>query len=125
MLIKKLVKILYKQNYKLYEEPFRLNIVGVRSPDTISNSFNDVLYVFFKDNAKNWVGGHFPITTDPGTYWLKNPSQVDGTAILESGQYEDAYSLGLHKGQYLALVEVKSVTVIRDYNRDAYLDFYN
>ncbi len=124
-MLKRLIKILYSKKYKLYEDPYRLNIVGVRSETTVPNSFDDELYVFFKDDANKWVGGHFPISTDPGTYWLKNPSQVDGTAILESGQYIDAYSLGLHKGQYLALVEVKPVTVIRDYNRDAYLDFNN
>lgn len=124
-MIKQLIKILYEKKYKLYEEPFRLNIVGVRSDNTMANSFDDVLCVFYKDDKGNWNFVTYPITTDPGTYWLENPSQVDGTAILEQGQYEDAYSLGLHKGQYLALVEKKPVTVIRDYDRNAYLDFFN
>jgi hypothetical protein len=33
--------------------------------------------------------------------------------------------MGLHRGQYTALVQRKPVTVIRDYDRDAMLDFYN
>jgi hypothetical protein len=124
-MLKRLIKILYKKKYKLYEEPYRLNIVGLRGETTVSNRFDDSLYVFYKDETGKWNFGSCPITTDPGTYWLENPSQVDGTAILEQGQYEDAYSLGLHKGQYLALVETKPVRVIRDYDRNAYLDFYN
>lgn len=31
--------------------------------------------------------------------------------------------LGYHKGKYKALVQAKSLTVIRDYNRDSFLDF--
>ena len=124
-MIQRLIKILYSKKYTLYEQPYQLNIVGVRSEATVSNSFDDELYVFFKDGTGKWNFAHYPITTDPGTYWLENPSQVDGTAILKAGQYEDAYSLGLHKGKYLALVESKPVTVIRDYDRNAYLDFFN
>ena len=124
-MIKRLIKILYSKRYTLYEQPYQLNIVSIRSEKTVSNSFDDELYVFFKDGTGKWNFAHYPITTDPGTYWLENPSQVDGTAILKAGQYEDAYSLGLHKGQYLALVETKPVTVIRDYDRNAYLDFFN
>jgi hypothetical protein len=48
-----------------------------------------------------------------------------GTAILKEGQYKDAYQIGLHKGKYYALVQRKPVTVIRDYDRNAILDFNN
>ena len=50
---------------------------------------------------------------------------VDGTAILKEGQYVNAYKIGKHLGQYDALVQVKPVTVIRDYDRNAVLDFNN
>lgn len=33
--------------------------------------------------------------------------------------------MGLHRGKYLALVQRKPVTIMRDYDRDASLDFYN
>lgn len=48
-----------------------------------------------------------------------------GTAILAQGQYQNTYAIGKHKGLYDALVEIKPVTVIRDYDRDSLLDFYN
>jgi hypothetical protein len=48
-----------------------------------------------------------------------------GTAILKQGQYKGAYQIGLHRGKYYALVQSKPVTVLRDYDRNAILDFWN
>jgi hypothetical protein len=48
-----------------------------------------------------------------------------GTLILAQGQYKNAYAIGLHKGQYTALVQVGPVSYYRDYNRDNTLDFNN
>lgn len=113
------------QKYELYTRPFELNIVGVRADSILPNRFDDLLNVFFKNNQHNWVHYRFAATTDPGTYWLQNPMHPQGTAILAQGQYKAAYQIGLHKGQYSALVQVKPVTVMRDYDRNALLDFMN
>ena len=48
-----------------------------------------------------------------------------GTAILKEGQYINTYGLGLHRGKYMALVQKRPVTVLRDYDRNAVLDFLN
>lgn len=113
------------KTYQVYTRPYELNIVGLRTESTIPNQFDDEIHVFFKNNANQWVHYIFPATTDPGTYWLKNPMHPQGTAILKQGQYEGAYQIGLHRGKYYALVERKPVTVIRDYDRNAVLDFLN
>jgi len=124
-MIRAVLRILKNRNYRVYSKPFQLNIVGIRSNKTESNRFDDLLLVFYKNSLLKWSFLVFPITTDPGTYWLKNPLNVDGTAILKEGQYVDAYRLGQHRGQYKALIQNKPVTVIRDYDRNAYLDFFN
>ena len=124
-MIQKLIRLLERSGFKIYRKPFQLNLIGVRSATTVSDKFDDSLYVIFKNAQNKWVKAKYSITTDPGTYWLEHPSQVDGTAILKQGQYENAYRIGLHKGQYKALVQVKPVTVIRDYDRNALLDFNN
>jgi len=124
-MIQQLISILKHKGYQLHNQPYQLNIVGVRSTNTEANRFDDMLYVFFKDERLHWNYAKYKITTDPGTYWLEHPLNVDGTAILKEGQYVDTYVLGLHKGQYKALVEAKPVTVIRDYERKALLDFLN
>lgn len=124
-MVKQLLKILIEKNYVVYQKPFQLNIIGVRSNSTTANSFDDRLLVIFQNEKGVWEKYAYTITTDPGTYWLKNPLQVDGAAILQQGQYVNAYQLGLHRGQYRALVQRKPVTIIRDYDRNATLDFNN
>jgi len=117
--------LLTSKAYRLFERPYELNIIGLRSQNTVSGKFDDQIHVFYKAGALKWNYHIFKATTDPGTYWLKHPLQVDGTAILYNGQYKDAYAIGLHKGKYKALVQVRPVSVIRDYDRNAILDFNN
>lgn len=115
--------ILKRRGYELKTRAYELNIVGLRSKSTKANKFDDEFHVFYKTDKNKWHYHLYKGTTDPGTYWLKNPSYPQGTAILQEGQYKDAYAIGLHQGKYKALVQVKPVTVIRDYDRDAFLDF--
>ena len=123
--IKSLISTLKDKKYVIYEKPLQLNIVGVRSDSVTPNKFDDFIYVFYKNAKNDWEGFSYPATTDTGTYWLKNPMNSGGSALLKEGQYVDAYERGLHKGQYKALVQKKPVTIYRDYNRDAILDFNN
>jgi hypothetical protein len=117
--------ILKDYGYVLYTRPYELNIVGLRSKSTASNSFDDEIHVFYKTAGGKWNYHVYPATTDPGTFWLNNPSYPSGTAILAQGQFVNAYRIGTHKGLYKALEQIKPVTVIRDYDRDAFLDFKN
>lgn len=121
--LRNLMKALKDKDYVIYEQPFQLNIVGVRNAESQPNKFDDQLYVFYKDENWNWVLKEYPITTDTGTFWLLNPMSSLGTAMLKEGQYIDAYKQGLHKGQYTALVQDKPVTTYRDYDRNAVFDF--
>jgi hypothetical protein len=123
--IRALISTLKSKGYVIYEDPEKLNIVGVRSDSTVANKFDDKIYAFWKTKNGVWKGKYWAATTDPGTYYLNNPLSKLGTAILKEGQYIDSYAIGLHKGQYSALVQVKPVTVVRDYDRNAVLDFNN
>lgn len=117
--------ILRDQGYDIYTKPYQLNIVGMRNKTTVANRFDDEIHVFYKDGNGDWIYHIYAATTDPGTFWLRNPSYPQGTAILAPGQYKNAYMIGMHRGKYKALVQAKPVTVIRDYDRDAFLDFEN
>tara|TARA_R110000744_G_scaffold232318_5_gene350407 strand:+ start:884 stop:1603 length:720 start_codon:yes stop_codon:yes gene_type:complete len=123
--IRGLIRQLVRKGYKIYEKPFQLNIVGVRANTTVPDKFDDIIYVFYKDDKGKWLGKAYPATTDTGTYWLKNPMNSKGSALLKEGQYIDTWIRRLHNSKYLALGQEKPVTVFRDYNRDAVLDFYN
>ncbi|MCH2216329.1 MAG: hypothetical protein MK086_14275 [Flavobacteriales bacterium] len=129
MSLKSLIGIARKKRYEIYKAPFKLNIWGVRSKNVKPNKFDDQLHIFFKGNGgmlRKWFHYIFPITTDPGTYWLKNPMNAQGTAMLAEGQYKNTYRIDLHRGKYYALCQrLGKVKVLRDYNRDAVLDFQN
>jgi hypothetical protein len=125
MSLQKMKDILRHKGYKLFTRPYELNIVGLRSKSVFPNRFDDEIHVFYRTSNLKWQYHIFKATTDPGTFWLRQPMQPQGTAILAEGQHLNCYELGLHRGQYLALVQHKPVTIIRDYNRDAVLDFNN
>ena len=113
-----------KKDYVIYEKPYQLNIVGVRNAQSQPNKFDDSIFVFFKDENNRWVDYEYPATTDTGMFYLLNPMSNLGAAMLKEGQYKDAYKQGLHKGQYLALIQDKDVTTYRDYDRDAVFDIF-
>ena len=122
--IRGLLSLMKSKGYQINDKPYQLNIVGVRADSNIPNKFDDKMYVFW--NSENgWQGKYFNVTTDAGTYWLNNPMQSKGTAILKQGQYINSHKIGLHQGKYKALTQQKPVTVIRDYDRNALLDFNN
>jgi hypothetical protein len=124
-MLQRIRALLKYKGYNVFTRPYELNIVGLRNRNTKPNSFDDELHVFYKTTPLHWEYHVFRITTDPGTFWLENPMQPQGTAILAEGQYIKAYAMGLHRGQYKALVQVKPITIMRDYDRKAMLDFYN
>lgn len=119
--VEEIVEAFRRQGYVVFEqEPYDLNLFGVRTLDDDANAFNDVVGVFYRA-AGRWACFEFPATTDPGLYWREHPMRVEGTAILKPGQYRGSHKLGKHKG-YPALQQAKPVTVFRDPDRDAGLD---
>ena len=102
---------------------YNLNIIGIRNPAPVHNSFDDLICVVYKVDGQ-WITKSWPATTDPGTYYLENPMNVSGTAIMVPGQYRGSHKLGMHRGQYEALVQTGGkVKVWRDNNRDEILNY--
>jgi hypothetical protein len=120
-----IIKSAEKLGYKIDKRPNKLNIIGVRnSSATNQDKFDDLLAYFIYDDKGNLRGKVVPGTTDPSTSFLKSPINIKGAAVLKSGQYKDAYQLGLHRGKYEALVQAKPVTVIRDNDRNAFINYF-
>jgi len=102
---------------------WNLNLVGIRNPAGTPNKFDDEMHVLYKD-GEQWVDRWWPITTDPGTYWLEHPMNKLGTAaVVADHQYPGVWALGKHRGQYEALVQVGPISVHRDDNEDAKVDY--
>ena len=101
---------------------YNLNIIGIRNPNLVANSFDDTMVVIYKIGGE-WITKVYAITTDAGTYWLKNPMSNKGTAILVPNQYRGVYSIDLHNNKYLALCQRNGkVEVYRDNDKDLILD---
>lgn len=116
--------VLRKKGYYFFEiGSFNLNIIGVRSNERKAGAFDDFICCIYKNDKGEWECLYWKATTDAGTYWLQNPMNHKGTALLVPNQYKGCFKIGLHKGQYEALVQHKEVMVYRDNNRDKVIDF--
>ena len=115
------------KDYKFFDTPDRklnLNIIGVRRDNQGSNTFDDFLLVMYREEEL-MVSHRWQATTDPGKYWLMNPMNPKGTAVLAPWQYRSTWQLGNHQGKYEALVQRKPVKVYRDNNKDETIDYNN
>jgi len=123
--IEKIIAVMKAKGYVVQEDDkknFNLNLVGIRSVTNVPNAFDDLMTVFWKYNGQ-WTLRAFPCTTDPGTYWLQNPTNPFGTGILKEGQHKKCWHIGMHQGKYKALTQINPVTCIRDFDKDNILDF--
>ncbi len=114
-----------EQGYKFFDTPgkkLNINIIGVRRDNTGTNTFDDFLLVMYRDKD-SITTQRYEITTDPGKYWLLNPLNPKGTAVLAPGQYRGTWQLGKHQGKYEALVQRKPVKVYRDNNKNDTIDY--
>jgi hypothetical protein len=101
---------------------YNLNIIGIRSKNHQANRFDDRICVVFKDE-QGWITRTWECTTEPGKYWLENPTNVNGTAILVPGQYRSVWKIDKHQGKYDALCQRNgTVKVYRDSNKDNVID---
>lgn len=118
----RLLTIMNRNQYPVFEQrDYNLNLIGVRSKDRSANTFNDTLFVLY------WIDRlpvlhRFPMTTDPGTYYREHPVNVDGTAVLAAGHYSKCWQIGMHRGQYKALVQHGIMAVYRDKDLDSEID---
>jgi len=113
-------------NYSLYQlkerfanltlDWYPFHLIGIRSREDKPNVFDDRFYVV-KNNDQLF---QTTCTTNPGVYYLKNIIKgKEGTAVLKSDvQFVDCWEIGNHKGVHPALIQVKPVTVLRDWNRN-------
>ena len=115
---------LEERGFVTFSGNYNLNLIGVRKDKQIPNKFVDDFYVIYQVGS-DWIVHKFPFTSLPGTYWLQNPSRVSGCAVLvHNKQYRGAYDLGLHRGNYEALVQTGAeVSVWRDNDKDIHADY--
>lgn len=119
-------KLLESKGYAYFTKGcFNLNIIGIRSNQNnrVTNKFDDAIVVIYYDSEGKEHRIWFDITTEPGIYYVLNPCNTDGAAILAEGQHRGCWTIGYHQGKYEALVQNKPVKVYRDNNKDNIYNF--
>lgn len=126
-LVNTFINIAKESKYPIFRRseayPINLNIWGIRSKDTNTKYYNDVIAFFYEDENDAWELMLFEATTDPSNLNLETPVNSKGCAILREGFHESIWKIGKHKGQYTALVQANPCCVIRDNNKDDKIDF--
>jgi hypothetical protein len=97
-----------------------LNLIGIRSAALEPETYNDWIAVAYRE-AGLWNFFPFPATTDPGTFWARQPERVRGQAVLEPGQYPGLWRVGTFRGRR-ALRQRGTARVWRGARREHYLD---
>lgn len=129
--LKQIAYVMKSYKMKVFSAPFDMTLGGIRTVDNRSNAFNDWLFMLYHDSSGQLCGIVEPGTTDAGLYYRKHPMNVEGTAVIMHGfQYRGVYEYQNpkfdgkpgHKGQE-AFRLVKPLLIVRDVDRDVYLDF--
>lgn len=114
-----------KKGYAYFTKgAYNLNIIGIRSNNNnvVTNLYDDILIVIYNTSAGTGKRVCYPITTEPGAYYMTKPINKKGTAILVPNQYRGCWKIANHKGKYEALCQQKAVSVYRDGNCDKKYD---
>ena len=105
--IDKIIKIVKSGGGEVYEQPGYINFCGVRNNVT-DNTFNDVLYIYWKEGSEFKGVCTNGFTTKPGKVVVlgkKYRNNFGGAAILKEGWQKDIWHIGTHgaKKPYTAL----------------------
>ncbi len=108
----KIIKIVKGGGGEVYEQDGYINFCGVRNNVT-NNTFNDTLYIYWKESEAFKGVKTNEFTTKPGQSVIlgqKCKNNFGGAAILKEGWQKDIWHIGKHQGKYTALRSTGSVT---------------
>lgn len=104
-----------KYNYSFFKGDLNINLFAIRKKIN-TNVFDDEFYIAYEQGGKQIVK-KYACTTDAGKYYLLNPLNKNGTAIIVPGQYRGVYAIGRHTN-YTALRQQKPMKYFRDNDKD-------
>lgn len=118
-----IIRAFYEEiNFPIREKPFQINLLGVRSAK-VTGKYSDTIICFFTNSKGDIYWRQYPASTVPTGYWLLNPMQKKGCAILATGYHKDIWVDGLHNGKYPGFLQRGgTVTIYRDNSVDMNID---
>lgn len=130
MILSQIRNAVNSKGYKWFEDAanksYDVNIVGVRNSATgrkVTNVFDDVITISYKDDKGIWQYHEWMNTTEPGKKGVMQYHNPKGVARLIPGQYRGVWSIDKHQGKYEALCQRNgTVAIFRDNNKDMTFD---
>jgi hypothetical protein len=110
--IDKIIKIVKDGGGEVFEQEGYINFCGVRNNAT-NDTFNDTLYIYWKENGSFKCVKTRGFTTKPGKRVIlneKGDTNSNGAAIVKEGWHPDVWHHGKHSGKYDALRQDKGIT---------------
>jgi hypothetical protein len=97
--IEKIIWFMNSKGYKVYDGFNELNIVAIRDKDNgdVTNKFDDILYIFYRNQSGNMELVEYKITTVPGLI----PNKIElpkNVSILRLGQYVEQLKMDTYGG---------------------------
>lgn len=109
---------------------YNVNLIALRYGDgEVTNRFTDLFTCLIPRSDGTFEAYGWPCTTTPGRYWMLNPMNPGGTAIIAPGQYRGSHAIGMHNRtkqpplKHEALVQVGPLRYFRDDNQDNVYDY--
>ena len=116
-------RVMLNKGYKFFESEKSINRIGIRTGDSLTNTFDDTYLIAVVIGGIGQVFQFDNFTTDAGYKYLKdkflNPK---GCALLVPNQYLGMHKIGLHRGKYEAFVQKSKCSVYRDINKNNVID---
>lgn len=94
-IIDKIIKLVKGDGGEVFEQEGYINFCGVRNPAT-NNTFNDTLYVYWKEGDAFKCVKTTKFTTKPGKKWVQKGGNKNGVAIVKEGWHKDIWCHGTH-----------------------------
>jgi len=84
-----LLELIKMKNYKLYDKPYELNIIGVRNQclatgDKYTDEFVDKIYVLYKDDKDIWRVKNYIFSTMPGVEFTMSEAWINKQTDLST-----------------------------------------
>ena len=122
--IEELIRFMFKKEYTVYEEIGELNLLSMRKGTSVdrkvTNSFDEKLYVFYKDEKLIWQLFEYDVTTLPG---LVPGTELlpENVSILRLGQYVDQLKMDVLDGdpEHICL-KFENCAIQKNINRNKY-----
>jgi len=127
--LKQLKAAVLSKNYVWFEDTanksYDVNIISIRNSvpgSKVTNVFDDLITISYKNEKGEWEFYSWSCTTDPGKKAVMEFHNTRGVAIIVPGQYRGSHIIRKHQGKYDALCQDKNVKVFRDKNKDMKFD---